>query len=91
MAMDLFIFPSLFESFGMVSLKVQSTGLNVCKSDVEPKETLLTECVKPLSLSLTSEEWAVEGLKMTSKGRASVNEVVADAKYNLKHTVDLIS
>lgn len=91
MAMDLFIFPSLFEGFGMVSLEAQATGLNVIQSDVVPKETLLTECVKPLSLRLSPAEWAAEGLKMTSKDRASINEVVADTKYNLKHTVDLIT
>ena len=91
MAMDLFIFPSLFEGFGMVSLEAQATGLNVIQSGVVPKETLLTECVKPLSLNLSPVDWAAEGLKMTLKDRASINEVVAETKYNLKHTVDLIT
>ena len=91
MAMDLFIFPSLFEGFGMVSLEAQATGLNVIQSNVVPKETLLTECVKPLPLSLSPVEWAYEGLKMEPRDRASVNEVIASTKYNLKHTVDLIS
>lgn len=91
MAMDLFIFPSLFEGFGMVSLEAQATGLNIIQSDVVPKETLLTECVKPLSLNLSPVDWAAEGLKMTAKDRASINDVVADTKYNLKHTVDLIT
>lgn len=91
MAMDLFIFPSLFEGFGMVSLEAQATGLNVIQSDVVPKDTFLTECVTALPLEQTPAQWAEKAISLPSHDRASVNAIVENTKYNLKHTVDLIT
>lgn len=91
MAMDLFIFPSLFEGFGMVSLEAQATGLNVIQSDTVPKETLLTDCVKPLSLALSPAEWALEGLRMKASNRLIANKGIEITKYNLQSTVELIT
>lgn len=91
MAMDLFIFPSLFEGFGMVSLEAQATGLNVIQSDVIPRDTLLTECVQALPLSLSASEWASKGLEMSKKNREEINRVVEKTKYNLHHTIELIT
>ena len=91
MAMDLFIFPSLFEGFGMASLEAQATGLNVIQSDVIPKETLLTEGVKTMSLSATPFEWASVGLAMKQRNREKDNVVIEKTKYNLHKTIDLIT
>lgn len=91
MAMDLFIFPSLFEGFGMASLEAQATGLNVIQSDTIPKDTLLTDCVKAISLEKSHREWADIGLAMKSSDRCEANKQIADTKYNLNHTVLLIT
>ena len=91
MAMDLFIFPSLFEGFGMASLEAQATGLNVIQSDVIPKETLLTEGVKTMSLSATPFEWSSSGLAMEQRNREGANVVIEKTKYNLHKTIDLIT
>lgn len=91
MAMDLFIFPSLFEGFGMASLEAQATGLNVIQSDVIPKETLLTNCVSTLSLSESASEWAETGLAMMTQDRNAINKVVESTKYNLCETIELIT
>lgn len=91
MAMDLFIFPSLFEGFGMASLEAQATGLNVIQSDVIPRETLLTECVRTMSLSASPSEWASASLAMENKNREEANEVIEKTKYNLHQTIDLIT
>lgn len=91
MAMDLFIFPSLFEGFGMVSLEAQATGLNVIQSDVIPKDTLLTECVLPMSLEQPASLWADKALTMSPKNRVEMNNKIVNTKYNLSRTVELIT
>ena len=91
MAMDLFIFPSLFEGFGMVSLEAQATGLNVIQSDVIPKDTLLTECVLPMSLEQPASLWADKALTMSPKNRVEMNNRIVNTKYNLSRTVELIT
>jgi len=91
MAMDLFIFPSLFEGFGMVSLEAQATGLNIIQSDSVPKDTHLTECVVSMSLNSSPIEWAEKALAMPQRDRKVMNKEICDTKYNLKHTLKLIT
>lgn len=91
MAMDLFIFPSLFEGFGMVSLEAQATGLNVIQSDVIPCDTLLTDHVVTMSLSETPQKWAERALSMKQHKREDSNEIISKSKYNLKYTIEKVS
>ncbi len=91
MAMDLFIFPSLFEGFGMVSLEAQATGLNVIQSDAVPKDTHLTECVKSLPLTEAPSVWAENALAMPQKDRKAINKKIFNTKYNLDNTITLIT
>ena len=91
MGMDLLIFPSLFEGFGMASLEAQATGLNVVQSDNVPRETHLTECVVSMSLSENPSVWAEKALAMPKCDRVSVNQKIIDSKYNLNNTISLIS
>ena len=91
MAMDLFIFPSLFEGFGMVSLEAQATGLNIVQSDTVPKDTHLTECVMALPLSETPSIWAEKALALPLRDRKAMNSIISETKYNLKHTISLIT
>lgn len=91
MAMDLFIFPSIFEGFGMVSLEAQATGLNVIQSDAVPEVTHLTECVESMPLSASAEEWAWKALSMPSRERRSINKKIFNSKYNLSNTLSLIT
>lgn len=91
MAMDLFVFPSLFEGFGMVSLEAQATGLNVIQSDNVPKDTHLTECFISLSLTETPSVWAENALAMPQRDRKAINKTIVNTKYNLNNTITLIS
>ena len=90
MAMDLFIFPSLFEGFGMVSLEAQATGLNVIQSDNVPKDTHLTECVISLPLTEAPSVWADKALAMPHRDRKAINKAIVNTKYNLNDTITLI-
>lgn len=58
MAMDAFIFPSLFEGFGLVLVEAQSSGLISFASENVPKDAKCTDSVTYLPLELGAKEWA---------------------------------
>lgn len=60
MAMDVFVFPSLFEGFGLVAVEAQSSGLPCIVSDAVPEDTRCTDKIKYLPLSDDSKVWARE-------------------------------
>lgn len=56
-AMNVFIFPSLFEGFGNALLEAQAAGLKCVVSDTINKEAFLSDSVIPLSLGDSIEKW----------------------------------
>ena len=57
-AMDVFVFPSKWEGFGIALLEAQTAGLPCIASDRVPYETNVTDNVRYLSLELSDEQWA---------------------------------
>ena len=57
-AMDVFVFPSLFEGLGIVAIEAQTAGLPVFASDTIPREAKITDTMTFVSLKSTYEEWA---------------------------------
>lgn len=58
MAMDLFLFPSIFEGMPNVIIEAQATGLRCIVSDSITKEANITGIVKYISLDENAEGWA---------------------------------
>ena len=56
-AMDVFLFPSLFEGLSVASIEAQAAGLPVLISDHVPIECKKTDLVNVVSLSDSPEEW----------------------------------
>lgn len=54
-AMDIFVFPSLFEGLGIAIIEAQASGLKCLVSDIIPKEAIITDLV--ISLELKKDAW----------------------------------
>lgn len=57
-AMDVFVFPSLYEGLGIVLIEAQAAGLPCVVSDIIPREAYLTDLVTAEKLSSSVETWA---------------------------------
>ena len=56
-AMDVFVFPSLFEGLPLSILEVQANGLPCVISDGVPEDVFLTDLIRPLSLKQDKQVW----------------------------------
>lgn len=87
MAMDSFIFPSIFEGFGIAILEAEAAGVPVVMSDVVPSDIDLTTLVHRMSLSNSPKEWADKILSIKVTDRESYNSAISGTKYNIRETV----
>lgn len=63
-AIDLIVFPSLYEGMPNTIIEAQALGVPCIISDTITEEVKLTELVREKSLSESSDEWAREGIKL---------------------------
>ena len=66
-AMDVFVMPSLLESFGIAAVEAQAIGLFTICSDIVPPQVGLTPLFSRLPLSMGAERWADEILSALGK------------------------
>lgn len=77
-AMDVFVFPSLYEGLGIALIEAQASGLPCVVSDTIPKEAYLTDLVIAEKLSLSPDKWAEKILAVRDKPRTDrKNEITA--------------
>lgn len=91
-AMDLFLFPSLFEGLGMSLIEAQAAGLKCIASTNVPEETCISNQVKYIDLDVNS--WVNEILRIKEKGYKrkfyyNINKNKFDIKYQVKKLEDL--
>ncbi|ULM95689.1 glycosyltransferase family 1 protein [Peribacillus frigoritolerans] len=85
LAMDLFLFPSFFEGFGIVALESQASGLKTIVSDTLPEAVMVTDYIIPISLSQPAEYWANEILKYRNGyDRRNTKGEIQEAGYDIK-------
>ena len=86
-AMDVFIFPSLFEGLGMAVVEAQASGLPCIISDTIPKECILTDdLVSVCSLDDRPSSWAECALSRISEDRSDHSHVIAARGYDICRT-----
>ncbi|MBU8883060.1 glycosyltransferase family 1 protein [Kaistella sp. DKR-2] len=84
-AMDVFLFPSLFEGLPVSLVEAQASGIHCVISDGIPGEAVLVpENVTVIPLRKTAEEWAQQILALDVSGRKDVTEIIIEKGYDIK-------
>ena len=82
-AMDVFLFPSLFEGLSVASVEAQAAGLPVLISDGVPIECKVTDLVHVLPLRAPVEEWAKTILELARIPRRNTYEEIKAAGFDI--------
>lgn len=85
-AMDVFLFPSRYEGFGMAMIEAQASGLACVASDVVPEDTNADGRAVYLPLSAPDEAWAAALLTAPKRSMGSVDKV--RHAFGIEATVD---
>ena len=86
-AMDLFIFPSVYEGLGIVAVEAQASGLKVLCSDVLPEESAVTENITYYSLNDSPSAWAEKAMSMLPYERKDTSREIKEHHYDINETV----
>lgn len=89
MSMDCFIFPSVWEGFGMVAIEAQASGLPCLLSSALPKEVFVLDSSKSLSLGDGCEKWAnvaIETCRYAPLDRAKGASAIKRAGFDIEET-----
>lgn len=83
-AMDVFVFPSLYEGLPLTTIEAQASGLPCLISDHVPLECKITSLVKQIPLNDSAEQWAGEVLKAKEIKRTYQTESITKTGYNIE-------
>lgn len=86
-ALDAFLFPSLFEGFGIAPLEAQCAGLPVFMSSNLPKEIHISSLIHDIDISKGAEYWAQYILKNTRSKitRNSASDFIRNSDFNVQN------
>lgn len=92
-AMDLFVFPSLFEGLPIAMIEAQTSGLPILYSDVIANEVCVTRDTHALSLSKSSSEWAQASIDLLNQNKDRIKdfETIDASIFTIKNTSNILS
>ena len=82
-AMDVFVFPSLYEGLPVTLVEVQASGLPCLISDRVPIECKMTEAVQQIALTDSPEIWAEKAMEAAKMPRKNTYEEIRAAGYDI--------
>ena len=80
---DVFVFPSLYEGFGIAVLEAEASGMPAVVSDKVPASICKANNIKLLSLDTDLSEWCDTILKLEGERNESVN--IGSEKYDINN------
>ncbi len=86
-AVDVFVFPSLYEGLGIAAVEAQAAGIPCILSDQVPKECKLCSNVEFLSLKLSVQEWANAICQYRNHKKQDNHHIISEKGYDIKHNV----
>lgn len=86
-AMDIFIFPSLFEGLGIAAIEAQASGIPVLCSDTVSKQVEITNICKRISLQESALNWANEAIQLSQSkdSKKNMQKEIIDSGFDIKH------
>lgn len=86
-AMDVLVFPSIYEGLPVTLVEAQTSGLPCLISDAIPEDAILVdEIVSSMSLRCSSEQWAKKALDMATWERKSRKKEISKCGFDIKDT-----
>ena len=82
-AMDVFVFPSVYEGLPVTLVEAQASGLPCLVSSSVTDECRFTNTYKIEHLTSSTEQWADEALALSSNLRSSTTSAVKNAGYDI--------
>lgn len=83
-AMDVFLFPSLYEGLPVTMVEAQASGLKCIISDKVPTECAITDNVQVVKLDDGSKIWANQVLQYKNYERRNTKQDIEKANFDIK-------
>jgi glycosyltransferase involved in cell wall biosynthesis len=88
-AMDVFVFPSFYEGWGIVLVEAQASGLECFTSNkVVPKEVDVADLVEFVDLDKSAQVWADKILNVYSYERNNTTDIIKTGGYDICQVVE---
>lgn len=85
-AMDVFVFPSVYEGVPVSMVEAQTAGLPCCVSANVPRETAITDLVGFISLEEGAQRWADHVLRRAAEPRRHMGAEMVQAGFDVAAT-----
>lgn len=92
-AMDVFLFPSLFEGLGIVGVEAQAAGTPVVCTDTLPSEMSVTPLVYRVSLNNGVDKWvdAILEAKDNKQNHTDMSKYIKENNYDIENLANYLA